>query len=202
MARFGGFGRGMHALPDSFCRIVDGQSISIGGREWKVVVGAGHTPEHACFHCPELNLFISGDQVLPKITTNVSVFPTEPEGNPLEDWLTSLARIRRLVPNDVLVLPAHNDPFTPLHTRIDALIGFHEGCLARLEAMLAEPRRAVDVFSALFKREINSNVLGMATGESLAHLHWLTKHGRAVRERDAAGVDWYRLPDAAPRKAA
>jgi glyoxylase-like metal-dependent hydrolase (beta-lactamase superfamily II) len=192
LARFGGFGRGMHALPDSFRRISDGQSVMIGGREWRVVIGSGHTPEHACFYCPELKLFISGDQVLPKITSNVSVFPTEPDGNPLEDWITSLARIRSIVPDDVLVLPAHNEPFLGLHARINDLIGYHEDALQRLEAEIVEPKRAVDVFGVLFKRKIDNQVLSMATGESLAHLNWLTAHGRAVRERDAAGVDWFR----------
>ena len=191
-AKFGGFGRALHALPDSFRRLTDGQKITIGGHEWRVVVGAGHTPEHACLHCPELKLFISGDQVLPRITTNVSVFPTEPDGNPLDDWLTSLARIRSIVPDDVLVLPAHNDPFRGLHARIDEIIRFHQDSLARLERLIVQPKRAVDVFGALFKRQITPEVLSMATGESLAHLHWLMAHGRANRERDAQGVDWYR----------
>jgi glyoxylase-like metal-dependent hydrolase (beta-lactamase superfamily II) len=190
--RFGGFGKALHTLPDSYRRIVDGETLRIGGRDWRVVTGSGHSPEHACLYCPELKLFISGDQVLPKITSNVSVFPTEPEGDPLDDWLTSLARIRTLVPDDVLVLPAHNDPFHGLHARIDQLIGFHEGALERLERMLAEPKRAVDIFGALFKRQITEAVLSMATGESLAHLNCLLRRGVVVRERDASGVDWYR----------
>jgi hypothetical protein len=96
------------------------------------------------------------------------------------------------VPDDVLVLPAHNDPFRGLHARIGQLIGFHEGALERLEQSLAEPKRAVDVFGLLFKRQINQQVLSMATGESLAHLNRLLRRGVAVRERNAAGVDWYR----------
>jgi glyoxylase-like metal-dependent hydrolase (beta-lactamase superfamily II) len=190
--RFGGFGKALHTLPDSFRRIVEGETLVIGGRDWRVVTGSGHSPEHACLYCPELKLFISGDQVLPRITSNVSVFPTEPEGDPLDDWLTSLARIRTLVPDDVLVLPAHNEPFHGLHTRIGELIGYHEGALARLQRMLAEPKRAVDIFGALFKRQITEAVLGMATGESLAHLNCLLRRGVVARERDAAGVDWYR----------
>jgi glyoxylase-like metal-dependent hydrolase (beta-lactamase superfamily II) len=194
--RFGGFGKALHALPDSYRRLADGETLTIVGREWRVVVGSGHSPEHACLHCPELKLFISGDQVLPKITSNVSVFPTEPEGDPLGDWLTSLARIKTLAPDDVLVLPAHNDPFYGLHARIDQLIEFHEGALARLGELIAEPKRAVDVFGVLFKRQINPGVLSMATGESLAHLNWLLHRGQAVRERDQAGVDWYRAAKA------
>ena len=191
-ARFGFFGASLHALPDSFHRLRDGDEILIGGRSWRVVVGSGHSPEHACLWCPELKLFISGDQVLPKITSNVSVFPTEPDGDPLDDWLTSLAKVKGIVPNDVLVLPAHNDPFYGLHERLDDLISFHEQALQRLEKLIAEKKRAVDVFGVLFKRKINEQVLSMATGESLAHLNCLMRRGVAVRERDGAGVDWYR----------
>lgn len=191
-ARFGGFGKGLHALPDSFQRLSDGDEVRIGGHDWRVVVGSGHSPEHACLWCPELKLFISGDQVLPKISSNVSVFPTEPAADPLSDWLTSLAGIKARVPDDVLVLPAHNDPFRGLHARIDHLIGGHERGLARLEALIGEPRRAVDVFHVLFRRKIDRWVLGMATGESLAHLNCLMSRGRAARETDANGVDWYR----------
>ena len=191
-ARFGGFGKGLHALPDSFHRLADGDVVRIGDHDWRVVVGSGHSPEHACLWCPDLKLMISGDQVLPKITSNVSVFPTEPAGDPLTDWLTSLARIRTIVPDDVLVLPAHNEPFYGLHARIDHLIGGHERSLARLQKLLAEPKRAIDTLHILFRRKIDRWTLGMATGESLAHLNCLMARGLAVRTTDEAGVDWYR----------
>ena len=191
-ARFGGFGKGLHALPDSFRRLSEGDEIAIGDHVWRVVMGSGHSPEHACLYCPDLKLLISGDQVLPKISSNVSVFPTEPESDPLTDWLTSLARIKNRVPDEVLVLPAHNDPFHGLHARIDHLISGHERGLERLEALLAEPKRVVDVFSVLFRRKIDEWVLGMATGESLAHLNCLIRRGRVTRETASDGVDWYR----------
>jgi glyoxylase-like metal-dependent hydrolase (beta-lactamase superfamily II) len=191
-ARFGGFGRGMYALPDSYRRLTDGDEIIIGDHMWRIVVGSGHSPEHACLYCPDLKLMISGDQVLPKISSNVSVFPTEPDGDPLTDWLTSLAAIKTRIPDDVLVLPAHNDPFFGLHARLDHLIGGHERGLVRLRTLLAEPKRVVDVFSVLFRRRIDEGLLGLATGESLAHLNCLIARGEAVRERDPNGVDWYR----------
>lgn len=191
-ARFGGFGKGVYPLPDSYRRISDGEAIDIGGRIWRVVVGSGHSPEHACLHLEDEGLLISGDQVLPRISSNVSVFPTEPDADPLTDWLTSLESVRRRVGEDVLVLPAHNDPFFGLHARIDALIAGHERGLERLERLLDQPRRAVDVFGALFARPISGEVLGMATGESLAHLNCLMRRGRAVREADDAGVVWWR----------
>ena len=153
-------------------------------------------PEHACLYCPDLKLLISGDQVLPRISSNVSVFPTEPDADPLTDWLVSLERIKGLVPDDVLVLPAHNDPFIGLHLRLDNLIKGHERSLKRLEASLAKPKRAVDVFGALFARKVDLEVLGMATGESLAHLNCLIGRGRATKVYDDSGVAWYRAAQA------
>jgi glyoxylase-like metal-dependent hydrolase (beta-lactamase superfamily II) len=194
-ARFGNFGKMLHALPDSFVRLRDGDELQIGAHVWRIVVGSGHSPEHACLHCPELKLLISGDQVLPRISSNVSVFPTEPEANPLDDWLGSLARIKQLVPDDVLVLPAHREPFFGLHARIDRLIAGHLEGLARLRERLARPQRAIDVFPALFSREIDEQTLGMATGESLAHLNYLVQRGEAVRTVGEDGVHWYRLAD-------
>ena len=190
--RFGAFGQMIQPLPASYRRIADGETLSIGGREWRVVVGSGHSPEHACLYCPALKLLISGDQVLPRISSNVSVYPTEPDADPLGEWLRSLAAIKACVPDDVLVLPAHNSPFIGLHARIDALLAHHGEGLLRLERLLTEPRRAVDVFPALFSRPIGASALGMATGEAVAHLNRLERVGRASRHRDANGVWWWR----------
>ena len=109
----------------------------------------------------------------------------------MRDWLTSLAHVKGEIPADVLVLPSHNDPFYGLHTRIDHLIRGHERAMTRLERVLAEPKRAVDVFGALFARPIGPDLIGMATGESLAHLNCLWRRGKIERRRDASGVDWY-----------
>ncbi|MGR4865749.1 MBL fold metallo-hydrolase [Caulobacter sp. LARHSG274] len=190
--RFGGFGKMIYPLPDSYRRMTDGEVFAIDGHDWRVVTGQGHSPDHACLWCEELGVLISGDQVLPRISSNVSVFPTEPDADPLTDWLASLARIKATVPDTVLVLPAHNDPFRGLHARIDGLISGHERALARLAGKLAEPRRAIDTFGSLFARPIGSDLLSMATGEALAHLNCLIGRGLAVRETDGEGVNWYR----------
>ena len=185
--KFGGFGKAVSRLPDSYRRMSDGDEISIGGRIWRVVTGCGHSPEHVCLWQPELKLLISGDQVLPRISSNVSVFPTEPEADPLTDWLNSCEKLRRTLPGDVLVLPAHNEPFYGLHARLQNLIDGHERALGRLEKRLTtEPKRAVDLFGALFARSIGPDVLNMATGETLAHLNCLIARGRVSR---AAGSD-------------
>lgn len=180
--RFGGFGRLFSRLPDSYRRLSDGDILDINGRAWRVVTGNGHSPDHVCLWQDDAKLFISGDQVLPRITSNVSVFPTEPEADQLTDWLNSCKKLLETVPDDVLVLPAHNEPFRGLHARLTQLIDGHERSLDRLEKRLREgPRRAVDVFGALFARKIGDDVIGMATGETLAHLNCLIARGRARR---------------------
>ena len=189
--KFGNFGRAISPLPDSFRRVVDRETITIGDRYWQVIVGSGHSPEHAALYCPALKLLISGDQVLPRITPNVSVFPTEPEGDPLKEWLRSSARIREILPDDLLVLPAHEAPFYGLHVRMSQLIETHKRDLNKLFEHLEQPQRAVDCFPALFKREIDDGSLGLATGETIAHLNCLLGRRRITRTRHAQGVDWY-----------
>jgi glyoxylase-like metal-dependent hydrolase (beta-lactamase superfamily II) len=195
-ARFGSFGNHIHPLPDSFHRIVDGETLRIGANDWRVLVGNGHSPEHACLYCPSLKLLISGDQVLPRISSNVSVYPTEPDADPMGDWFASLARLQREVPDDVLVLPAHNECFRGLHARLTHLTTSQQRVLARLEQTLRDrPRRAVDVFVTLFGRAIDESdvtLLGMATGESLACLNYLERRGRATKEPGSDGALWYR----------
>ncbi|MBV8469934.1 MAG: MBL fold metallo-hydrolase [Burkholderiaceae bacterium] len=191
--RFGNFGKHIHALPESFRRIADQEIIRIGGHDWRVIVGRGHSPEHACLYCESLGVLISGDQVLPRISSNVSVYPTEPDANPMQEWLDSLARIQREVPDDVLVLPSHNEPFRGLHARLDRLAGGQVKALRRLKNALAEPKRAVDVFGALFARTITEQdvaLLSMATGEALACLNYWMALGEVKREC-VNGVNWY-----------
>ena len=173
----------------------DGEVITIGRHDWQVVVGSGHTPEHACLYCPELKMLISGDQVLPRISSNVSVYPTEPDADPMGEWLASIDKLKRLVPNDVLVLPAHNEPFYGLHGRLDSLANGQVRALQRLRGALQEPKRVVDTFSALFARPITGGdamQLGLATGESIAHLNYLLHRGEACVQVDQDGVAWYR----------
>jgi glyoxylase-like metal-dependent hydrolase (beta-lactamase superfamily II) len=133
--------------------------------------------------------------VLPRISSNVSVFPTEPDADPLADWIGSIDKLRSQLDDSLLVLPAHGEPFRGLHARLDRLASGHERGLERLRRSLAEPKRAIDVFGALFARPIDSKgeLLGMATGESLAHLNHLMARGEALREADADGVLRYRL---------
>ena len=190
---FGAFGRVVSPMPESFHRLRDGMKLTIGEREWRIIIGRGHSPEHACLYNEDLNLLISGDQILPTISSNISVWPTEPAANPLEFWFQSLHMLKRELPEDVLVLPAHGQPFRGAHLRLDALIEEHETGLEKLRRLCSEPRRAVDVFPALFKARITQRNLMMATGEAISHLNYLLEQGEISVRLDEAGVNWYQM---------
>jgi glyoxylase-like metal-dependent hydrolase (beta-lactamase superfamily II) len=193
IAKFGGFGRVVRRLPSCFKRLVEGQRLSIGGREWEVVIGRGHSPEHACLYCAELNVVISGDQILPNISSNISVWPTEPEANALADWLVSCEDLQHRLPEDVLVLPSHGRPFKGAHRRLQSLIRGHEQGLERIMTALDEPRRVIDLLEALFRR---NTMVGehffMACGECMAHLNYLLGQGQIERYTDDDGAWWHR----------
>ncbi len=186
---WGRMARMVFTLPHAYHRLQDGQLLNFGRNRWRVVVGSGHSPEHACLLNEADGVLISGDQVLPRISSNVSMSSGEPEGDNLGEWLASIDRLLTLPP-DLLVCPAHGEPFRGLHIRLAALRDEH---LERLDAMaeaLAEPRRAVDCFTLLFRRPIGPDNIGLATGETLAHLRRLEVTGRVRREtRD--GVWWW-----------
>ena len=176
--------------PTSFRRLEQGDVLTIGGHDWRVLVGSGHSPEHACLHCAGLKLLISGDQVLPVITSNVSVFPHEPEANPLKLWLDSHERFLDL-PADTLVLPAHNLPFVGVRERLRSLIDHHADRMLAIEEFCVEPRKAVELIPVLFKRTLNFIGTMMALGEVIAHLHHLMHHRRIERVLQEDGVYRY-----------
>ena len=188
---FGSFGKVVAQLPQAYVRLSEERPVIVGEHEWRVITGHGHSPEHACLYDPERNVLISGDQILPTISPNVSVYPTEPNANPLAGWFESLHRMKKLLPDDVLVLPSHGRPFRGVHQRLDALIEEHETGLEKLRQLCRRPQRAVDVFPALFKSEITDGNLMMATGEAVAHLNYLLYAGELGLETDNNGVGWY-----------
>ena len=190
---YGLFAKGVAPLPLGYRRLSERDVLTIGDDDWTIVIGDGHSPEHACLWRRSDNVLISGDQLLPKISSNVSVWPTEPLADPLGDWMSSLDKLEQILPADTFCLPGHGEPFTGVLPRIEALRRGHEVALKRLERTLRSPSRAVDGFSALFARPVGDGLYGMATGEAIAHLHYLERRGRAEREPDANGVDWWTL---------
>jgi glyoxylase-like metal-dependent hydrolase (beta-lactamase superfamily II) len=181
--------RGVPAVPASFRRLADGMAVEIGGREWRVVVGEGHAPELACLYCAETGVLISGDQVLPRISPNISVQAHEPDGDPLALYLGSLCKLREAVPAETLVLPSHNLPFFGLHNRIEGLAAHHRARCDEVIAACEIPKSAIEIVSVLFRRALDRHQMGFALGEALAHLNYLM-HQRALdRILDKDGVN-------------
>jgi len=179
-------------VPDRYRRLLAGDVIPVGpaGAKtgWTCHAGYGHAPEHMSLHTAALGLLISGDMVLPRISTNVSVIDIEPEANPLPLYLGSIERMRTL-PADTLVLPSHGKPFRGLHTRIDQLQAHHDERFAELmQACRDQPMSAAAALDVLFKRKLDLHQTTFAMGESIAHLNALWLAGKLRRTFDADGV--------------
>ncbi len=176
------------SVPASYRRLMEGQVLRIGDQDWRCIAGYGHAPEHISFFCAAQALMISGDMVLPRISTNVSVVDVEPEADPLSLYLDSIARLQTL-PAETLVLPAHGRPFRGLHARIQQLQQHHEERLAEvLAACAAQPCDAAGLLPLMFKRKLDLHQTTFAMGEAIAHLHRLWLQGALRRERGADGV--------------
>ena len=175
-------------FPVSHRRLFEGERVSAGARDWQVMLGYGHAPEHASLYCAALNVLISGDMLLPRISTNVAVRPIDPHSNPLRLFLESIRRYREL-PQDVLVLPSHGLPFRGAHARIAQLEAHHAERLAELQAACTEsPRNAAEVLELLFRRKLDTSQIFFAMGEAIAHLHYLHYDGQLARTVGADGV--------------
>jgi glyoxylase-like metal-dependent hydrolase (beta-lactamase superfamily II) len=181
--------RGVPSVPASFQRLADGMAIEIGGREWRVIVGEGHAPELACLCCAETGVLIAGDQVLPRISPNISVQAHEPDGDPLARYLASLAKLRDAVPPNTLTLPSHNLPFFGLHTRIESLTAHHRARCGEVIAACGVPKTPLEMVKVLFRRALDRHQMGFALGEALAHLNFLMYEGALDRVRGEDGID-------------
>ncbi|WP_394789760.1 MBL fold metallo-hydrolase [Rhodoferax sp.] len=206
-ARTSYFAEMVPSLPPSFVRMQDGQTLRIGGRDWLCISGYGHAPEHIALYCADVQqstaeaqtdtqgilhktfpILIGGDMMLPRISTNVSVFDMEPESNPLQQFLDSIDKFAAL-DADTLTLPAHGKPFQGLHTRIQQLHDHHRDHLGRVMAFARQqPCSAADILPVLFKRQLDLHQTTFAMGEAIAHLHKLWVDGYLQRQRGADGV--------------
>ena len=183
----------VHPLPLGYRRLRDGQTLRLGGRGWTVVTGEGHAAEHLTLWSDSDNLVIGGDQLLPGISPNLGVYPTEPGADPVGDWLDSCARMAARAEERHLVLPGHKLPFTGLPQRLAQLAENHESALRRLARALAQsPRTAVGCFDLLFGRRIGDGEYGLALVEAVAHLNALQARGQAwpVGTDAQGGVLW------------
>jgi len=187
------FGDSVFEMPLGFRRITDSEKITLGDRSWIVRVGNGHAPEHATLWCEDEPLIIAGDQIISSISPNLGVYATEPEADPVEDWLISCKNFVPFANNDQLVLPGHKLPFIGLPHRLRQLIENHHSALSRLVDFLKEPQTAVGCFPALYNRKINENEYGLALVEAVAHLNNLYRKKMVTRDMNSDGAYVYRL---------
>ena len=177
-------------FPHSYRRIIEGDVVRIDGHDWQAIIGHGHAPEHLSLYCEALNVVIAGDMLLSTISTNVSVWSIDPEGDPLRLFLESLQRYRDL-PQDVLVLPSHGKPFRGAHARVAQLEQHHSERLKELLDALEQPKSANDLLPVLFRRPLDAHQTFFAMGEAIAHLHYLYYTGKARRAVGPDGVMRY-----------
>lgn len=186
-ARGNAYKKGVPSLPERYHRLLEGDRVRIGAHAWRVMMGYGHSPEHAALYCADLGVLISGDMVLPRISTNVSISTASPEDDPLRMYLDSIARYATL-PAETLVLPSHGRPFRGLRERVAALQAHHADRLEVLKAACDEPRCAAEVLQVLFQRTLDTHQIMFAMGEAIAHLNYLHHAGQLARETGADGV--------------
>lgn len=178
-------------FPHSYRRIIEGDYLDVGKNRWRAIIGHGHAPEHLSLYSRELNTVIAGDMLLSTISTNVSVWSIDPEGDPLRLFLKSLERYRQL-PADVLVLPSHGKPFRGAHERVAQLEEHHRERLSALKEVLAKgDKSAADLLPVLFRRKLDPHQTFFAMGEAIAHLHYLYYAGDATRSAGADGIMRY-----------
>jgi glyoxylase-like metal-dependent hydrolase (beta-lactamase superfamily II) len=175
-------------MPLGFTRIDEGDSLTLTGRRWRVRLGQGHAPDHVTLWSESDRLVIGGDQLLPGISANIGVYPTEPEADPLAEWLASTEGFKPHARADQMILPGHKLPFTGLPFRLNQMAENHHSALERLLDHLRQPHRAAECFPALFKRPIDEGAFGLALVEAVAHLNYLLKRGRVSRSLGADGA--------------
>ncbi len=197
--RGSGYRKAMPALPDYYQRIKAGDALTVDGREWRIIIGHGHAPEHMSLYCAELGVLISGDMLLPRISTNISVFAATPDADALGWYLESLDELAGNIPEKTLVLPSHGLPFYGVQDRVAALHAHHADRLRALESSCEQaPQSAADLLETLFQRALDTHQTMFAMGEAIAHLNYLEQAGRLSRMTDADGVIRYtRSPKAA-----
>ena len=177
-------------VPLTIRRIVDNEIITIGSENWKIVVGNGHSPEHACLLSESLSIFICGDLVLPRISPHIGVYADAQDNNPLDDYLNTLQNLHS-IPNNVMVLPSHNEPYRGLHQRLDSLSIHHARRLGQFLSACEKPSTATEIARQVFKKHLDSSQLGLAVAETIAHLNYLMFNKKIKRESDKQGVYFY-----------
>lgn len=179
-------------LPQGYSRLKEGDTITFGGRDWVARMGDGHAPEHLTLWDQSGDLVIGGDQLLLSISPNLGVYPTEPDADPVQDWIESCEKFQVYATDTQFILGGHKLPYRGLPKRLDQMISNHHEALKRLVDHLDEPKSAGQCFKPLFKRDIGPAEYGLALVESVAHLNHLHQAGLATRELSEDGVYLFR----------
>lgn len=180
-------------VPTTYHRIQHGDSLPIGARDFDVITGGGHALEQAMLLRQQEKLFFAADQVIARISPNVSVHAMEPDLDALGIYLRSLRSLRETVPGDVLVLPGHGLPFFGLHMRLDELIEHHaQRCGLIADACRDRPLSVAEIVPHVFHRDLDEHQTGFAFGELLAHVNHMLGAGSLALQTDAEGIDRYR----------
>jgi glyoxylase-like metal-dependent hydrolase (beta-lactamase superfamily II) len=190
--RGSGYRKAVPALPDYYHRLKAGDTTRIDGKSWQILIGHGHAPEHMALYCAELGVLISGDMLLPKISTNISVFAATPDADALRWFLESLDELASGIPDKTVVLPSHGLPFVGVQPRVAALKAHHEDRLRALEESCERaPKSAAELLDVLFQRALDTHQTMFAMGEAIAHLNYLEQAGRLSRNMGTDGVIRY-----------
>ncbi|WP_224816191.1 MBL fold metallo-hydrolase [Hasllibacter sp. MH4015] len=184
----------VHPMPLGFTRLIEGETVEMGGRVWDIRFGHGHAPDHATFWSRDGALVIGGDQLLATISPNIGVYATEPGADPVGDWMAACEALQPHARDSQLVLPGHKLPFTGLPSRMRQLIENHHGALDRLRTHIAKGEcSAAECFAPLFKRKIDEGTYGLALVEAVAHLNHLHRLGDVTRRRREDGAYAYSI---------
>lgn len=193
----GSYRQGVPGVPARCVFLADGQVLAVGRHDWRLITAAGHSPDHATLYCAAARVLIAGDQILPTITPGVSVWPRDPDANPMRDYLGSMQRFMDL-PADTLVLPAHGLPFRGMHQRLVVLAQHHAQRFDAVMKACSRPRNAAQLLDALFRRRLNVHQLHFAMGEAVAHLNYLHRDGALVRSLGPGGAYQYERSSGCP----
>jgi len=185
-----GYSHVVSPIPVSYRRLKQGDVLTLNHNTWEVLIGRGHAPEHVCLYSRELGILLSGDHILPHITPNIGVYSTEPEGNTLQDYLSTLLPFTEL-PEKTLVLPAHKRPFVGVKTRVNELIEHHHLHLIALVESCSTPKSVVELLPVLFKRELSGRNIVFAVAECVSHVNYLYFAGKVTRTLSDEGLYLY-----------
>jgi glyoxylase-like metal-dependent hydrolase (beta-lactamase superfamily II) len=182
-------------IPEKFTPLEEGDTLTLGGYDCRVIFGQGHAPDHVCLYCAGAGFLISGDMLLPDISTHVGSPAAWLPGNPVAQFQKSVRRLATL-PADTLVLPSHGVPFSGIRERVAELEVHHEQRCATMAAALAEPRSAAELVEVVFQRELDALQLMFAMNETVAHLEYMTERRQVERLEGEDGIVRYLRMDA------